>query len=332
VPLSHAVPDASASWRSPPDVCVAAVLGDALRRVAVLGGRDGMPRSLGSVYGGSVTRFLGGSVRGVVSRVIDMPGVKSLHNGVAVSRDGTTLLVSDSGFGGSYSVHVASVADGVVQRVVGGPGTAPLHFRAPSQVYVACDGFVFVADTYNKRVQVLSPDLAFHSVVGEGQLDRPAGVCATVDVIVVCDAGRRLLSTFRRSDGELVARFGTSGSGVGELQEPHSLCVMSCGRRVAVADRTACRGRVSVFTVDGAFVRDRDVGAGVLYGPLGVACSAYDELVVADRCHRCVRVFSDVGELLVTFGEGDFTGVAVHERTAAVYAQDCVGQRCVVFS
>jgi hypothetical protein len=38
--------------------------------VAVLGGREGMSRSLGSVYGGSVTRFLGGGLRGEESRVI----------------------------------------------------------------------------------------------------------------------------------------------------------------------------------------------------------------------------------------------------------------------
>jgi hypothetical protein len=90
VPLSHAVPDASSS-RCPPDVCVGAVLGDALRRVSVMGGREGMLRSLGSVYGGSVTRFPGGSLRGVVSRVIDTPGVKSASNGVAVSLDGCII-------------------------------------------------------------------------------------------------------------------------------------------------------------------------------------------------------------------------------------------------
>jgi hypothetical protein len=46
----------------------------------VLDGREGTPRSLGSVLGGAVTRFLGGSVRGVVSRGIDIAGVKSLHS------------------------------------------------------------------------------------------------------------------------------------------------------------------------------------------------------------------------------------------------------------
>lgn len=40
-------------------VSVAAALGDAVHRVAVTGGRAGVPRSLGSVYAGSVARFLG---------------------------------------------------------------------------------------------------------------------------------------------------------------------------------------------------------------------------------------------------------------------------------
>ncbi len=40
-------------------VSVAAALCDAVCRVAVTGGRAGVPRSLGSVYAGSVARFLG---------------------------------------------------------------------------------------------------------------------------------------------------------------------------------------------------------------------------------------------------------------------------------
>jgi DNA-binding beta-propeller fold protein YncE len=135
-------------------VCVAAVLGDAERRVAVLGGREGMPRSLGSVYGGSVTRFLGGSCRGVVSRVIGMRDVTSLSNGVAVSRDGSTLLVSDFK-GASDAIHVFRVADGSPLRVIGCWGTGPLQFESLHQVWVASDDFVFVADCHNKRVQVL---------------------------------------------------------------------------------------------------------------------------------------------------------------------------------
>jgi DNA-binding beta-propeller fold protein YncE len=144
------------------------VLGDALHRVAVLGGREGMPRSLGSVYGGAVTLFLGGSLRGVVSRVIHTPCVKSYCNGVAVSRDGTTLLVSDGTSCASHALHEYSTSDGARRRSVGGEGDGPLQFRGPRQVYIAPDGFVFVADSRNNRVQVLTPSLDFHCFIGEG--------------------------------------------------------------------------------------------------------------------------------------------------------------------
>jgi sugar lactone lactonase YvrE len=107
------------------------VLGDALHRVAVLGGREGMSRSLGSVYGGSVTRFLGG-VRGV-PRVVALQSVFPQFNGIAVSVDGTRLLVADT-YGGSHAIHEFSVADGVALRCVGGHGDGPLHFRVPLAV------------------------------------------------------------------------------------------------------------------------------------------------------------------------------------------------------
>jgi hypothetical protein len=49
---------------------------------------------------------------------------------------------------------------------------------------------------------------------------------------------------------------------------------MSGDRHVAVTD--GGNDRVSVFSVDGAFIRH--VGVGVLVDPVGIACSAYDEL------------------------------------------------------
>jgi hypothetical protein len=100
-------------------MCVGAVLGDALHRVSVLGGRELMPRSLGSVYAGAVTRFLSGGLQGVESRFIKTPGVKSYSNGVAVSRDGSTLLVTDDEIGGSHAIHEFRVADGSRLRVIG---------------------------------------------------------------------------------------------------------------------------------------------------------------------------------------------------------------------
>jgi DNA-binding beta-propeller fold protein YncE len=315
VPLSHTVPDAS-SPRCPPDVCVAAVLGDAEHRVAVLGGREGMSRSLGSVYGGSVTRFLGGALRGVVSRVINTRGVTSWSNGIAVSVDGCTLLVSDGKWHGSNAIHELSVVDGSRRRVIGGEGEGPLQFKRPRQVCIAPDGFVFVADAGNHRVQVLTPSLDFHSFIGEGERGRPVGVCANTDVVVVLEQAGHRVAVFKRCDGTLLRRFGSDGSGDGQFMAPSALCFMSGDRHVAVGDVLNCR--VSVFSVEGEFIRH--VGAGVLKYPEGVAVSAFDELVVADTGNTCLRVFSSSGELLASVGEACFSGVAVHG--SSVFAVD----------
>jgi DNA-binding beta-propeller fold protein YncE len=304
---------------------VAAVLGDAERRVAVLGGREGMPRSLGSVYGGSVTRFLGGGCRGVASCVIATPRVKPVSNGVAVSRDGSTLLVSDNA-GGSQALHAFRVGDGLRLRVIGDKGRGPLQFTEPRQVWVASDDFVFVADYCNDRVQVLAPRLDFHGFVGVGQLVGPCGVCADDDVIMVSESDAHRISVFNRGDGALLRRFGSRGSGDGQLENPRGLCFMSGHRDIAVADYYNCR--VSVFSVEGEFVRH--VGVGKLHFPYGVGCSAFDELVVADWGNNRVVVFSASGEVLHTMGDGSFSGVAIHGGT--IFAQTYSDDYCVVLT
>jgi DNA-binding beta-propeller fold protein YncE len=86
---------------------------------------------------------------------------------MAVSRDGTTLLVAGmSVVSGSLMIHVFSVADGSWLRAVGGKGSGLPQFRCQYQVWVAPDGVVFVADFGNDRVLVLTPTLDFHGFVG----------------------------------------------------------------------------------------------------------------------------------------------------------------------
>jgi DNA-binding beta-propeller fold protein YncE len=132
--------------------------------------------------------------------------VQSSSSGVAVSVDGCTLLVSDS-IGGSHAIHAFNIADGSLLRVVGGKGDAPLQFCTPFQVSVAADdGFVFVAELGNNRVQVLTPSLDFHAFIGAGAVTRPTGVCANADVVVVSEAGTHRISVFDRRDGTLRRR------------------------------------------------------------------------------------------------------------------------------
>jgi DNA-binding beta-propeller fold protein YncE len=308
-------------------VCVAAVLGDATGRVGALGGRVGMPRSLGSVLGGMVTRFLGGSFRGAKSGVIHTYGVQSDINGTAVTRDGATLLVSDGIFDGTHSVTKFSVADDERADDIGGWGEGPLGFFEPRQVWVASDDYVFVADACNRRVQVLTPRFDFHGFVGVGQLSDAVGVCASADVVVVSEnKSAQRISVFNRGDGTLRCRFGSKGSHDGQLKCPLGLCFMSNDRHVAVAEYR--NRRVSVFSVGGTFVRH--IGVGVLKRPQGVACSAFNELVVADSGLRRVVLFNASGVVAMTMGRGEFNSVVVHG--SAIVARDSDSDKCIVFT
>ncbi len=174
-----------------------------------------------------------------------------------------------------------------------------------------------MADYWNRRVQVLTPTLDFHAFIGVGQLTAgPAGVCANADIVVVSEAAAHAISVFNRCDGALLRRFGSEGSGDSQLIWPRGLCFML---PTAVA--------LSVFSVEGEFVRH--IGVGQLKVPHGVACSASDQLVVADFGNNRIFVFSATGELLKTIRNRLFTGVAMRGDTVFVHDS---GEKCVSFN
>jgi hypothetical protein len=76
-------------------------------------------------------------------------------------------------------------------------------------------------------------------------------VCERRFVVVLENVGR--VAVFSRCDGALLRVFGSSGSDDGQLVNPNGLCFMSGDRHIAVVDSD--HARVSVFSVDGEFVR-----------------------------------------------------------------------------
>lgn len=309
----------------------------ALRNVffCVLGGRAGLPRSLGSVHAGAVVLFLGGSFRGVRRRGVKMPLVKTAY-GMAVSRDGTTLFIGDTlscPVYGAYSalptpsreetsrLYVVDVASGT-SRFVGGWGTQPLQFRLPGQIWVAADDFVFVAEFQGRRVQALTPQLEFHRYYGADVLECVKGVCANEHIVVVVDMST--LCVFDRKDALLLRRFARKGGHDGELSHPGSVCFLAGDQCVAVADNA--NHRVSVFETTGAFVRQ--IGVGFLHEPASVACSAWDELVVAHDPGVCV--FGSAGELRWALKRYCASSVALH-HTKIYVASSVDNEECFVF-
>ncbi len=126
---------------------------------------------------------------------------------------------------------------------------------------------------------------------------------------------RRLCVRWRQSSGD------------GELRWPRGLCFINDDRHVAVTDR--CSNRVSVFSVDGQFIRH--VGVGVLEEPSDIACSTVDELVVTGSGSNRITVLSGSGDLIATLRvDGVCTGVAVYGST--VFAQRHGKAQCIVFA
>jgi hypothetical protein len=293
------VVDAARFARGTPAACVAVVLNDAERRICALGGRKGLPRSLATVHGGAVTRYLGG-MRGderLRFRVCEWD-----VGGMAVTRDGTAVLLTTKR-ARKAAIYKYRVADGERVQIAGCYGSGPEQFRDPCQLCVGADDFVFVADRENHRVQVLTPTLYFSGFIGVGVLTHPAGVCVTHDAIVAGQAKRPQISVCCRASGSLLwcfdIRFGFS--------TPVQLCWVPALRAAAVLDNR--EQLAAIVRVDGEFVRF--VGgeyvqflghcyASRLPAYNAITCSDYGEIVLvgpkhcdvfdADDCHQAGRV------------------------------------------
>ena len=281
---------------------IAAVLTDApQRRMTCLGGRDGLRRSLGSLLAGLVALFLGTTFRATRKLDIAAPCSSYFCSRIAVSPDGSTLLTSccDQTWAGIYARCLA--APSADPRVV-------LDIAWPGQLSVSDDGFVFIADTKNCMVHVLTPHLTYYGTVGAGQLDDLGGVCANRDVVAVTETSTRRVSVFRRSDGALLYRFGS------ELVHPLCICVMAAHCRFVVADEY----HVSLFTVTGELVGH--VGAEVKMFPMSVACSRFDELFVA-TLESEIMMFDATGALLRSFCGFDGLCLGIALCDGAVFMQ-----------
>ena len=144
-------------------------------------------------------------------------GLFSWPHGLAAAADGT-VWVAD----GVKQVVLQFAPDGRVLRTLGKPGVAgngPDTFNSPSDVLVAPNGDVFVAD---------------------GHGDSP--VKGTNDRIVILS-----------KDGEFIKAWGHHGPAQGEFNEPHGFAMDSVGR-LYVADRA--NSRIQIFDQDGAFIAE----------------------------------------------------------------------------
>ena len=126
-------------------------------------------------------------------------------------------------------------------------------------------------------------------------------------------------------------KFGTQGSGNGQLCHAWGMCLSSNGN-VYVADYSNCR--VQVFHPDGTFSYIiKGQGAGALQHPQAVAFDPSGNLHIADRTSKCIKVFTADGNYIRQYGSGQLRGPIgiVMDHDVYCLVGDCDGKSLTVF-
>jgi hypothetical protein len=208
-----------------------------------------------------------------------------------------------------------SLADGSLVRSIGGAGSGKGQFDFfHGGLCVSPDGdSVLVAESRTNRVQqVLIVDGSWVRFVGEGVACNPHYVDCNADFIAVSESWFDRISVFLWAEGTLWARFGSEGSGPGELYLPGGIRLLIDGSGVVVAD--AGNDRLCVFGLSGEFVAIMGSEEQVFGHPRDVLeCASDGGFVVANVDTNELVKFSKDGSKFEILGkegqaDGEFCG------------------------
>ncbi len=192
---------------------------------------------------------------------------------------------------------------------IGGPGAEEGLFQGPRDVAVAPDGTLYVADTFNHRIQHLTPTGEVVNVWGGltppeaqplpvGTFREPWGIAVGPDGrVYVADTWNHRIQVFD-AEGNFLTQWGAFGQGGNpyDLWGPRDVVVDRDGY-VIVSDTG--NKRLLVFTPDGQFVEQiggGGTGPGQFNEPVGLAIGPDGTLYVADTWNGRIQAFRSLGQ------------------------------------
>lgn len=226
----------------------------------------------------------------------------------------------------------------------GSEGAGDYQFAHPRGIAGDASGNIYVADSWNNRIQKFAPDSTFimkwgTEGSGEGQFMLPTAVAVDgTGNIYVTDSGNNRVQKFGPDAGFITA-WGGSGSGPGEFQAPAGIAVGPAGD-IYVAD--SGNHRVQKFDGGGAFIMEWG-GYGTAPGefdtPTGIAADGAGNIYVTECRNHRVQKFTSSGDPLALWGspgtgDGEFDcpiSVAA-DGAGDVYIVDYGNHRLQIFS
>lgn len=239
------------------------------------------------------------------------PGNDSAHfsylRDVAVDPQGRVYTVEGWGspwIGGNHRLRIFN-PDGTPYGSLGGYGSDNYHFIAPRGIAIDRNGYVYIADEGNHRVQIYNAQLVHIATLGEtgvsasdnAHFNGPADVAVDANgIIYVADAGNDRVQVFN-ANRQYMRTIGGGGTGsdFGHFDGwgPHHLAVDSQGRlyvvdsgnsRVQVFDNYA-NGNAYLTTIGGA----GGTQAGRFSNVMGIAIGP-DDAVYTTEIHNNHRI------------------------------------------
>ncbi len=187
-------------------------------------------------------------------------------------------------------------------------GSAPIGKLAyPIGIAVNSDGFIYVADTCNNRIQKFTTSGTFITQwgqfgTGNGQFIRPISIAVGSDgSVFVTDSGNNRVQKFTAS-GTFVSSLGSSGSADGQFNCPLGITLASDGS-IYVVD--AGNNRIEKFSSSGVFVTKwgtYGTGNGQFNYPNDVSIGSDGNIYVSDRYNNRIQKFNTSGGFITTWG------------------------------
>ncbi len=188
----------------------------------------------------------------------------------------------------------------------GSHGSGNGQFEFPYSAATDAANNIYVADTYNHRIQKFDSSGAFITAWGiqgsaDGEFDYPIGIAVQGNNVYVADDNNHRIQKFTTS-GAFVTKWGSFGAADGQFFNPYGLTVDSAGN-VYVAD--TFNQRIQKFNSSGAFITKwgtQGTGDGEFNNPVFIVVDSEDAVYVTDQDNDRVQKFTSSGTFVTKWG------------------------------